>query len=249
MIGLYNYALGAIFSFAVAVFIALFFVTAPYGKFLRKGWGYTIKSRWAWMLMELPSPFLVFFFFIRSGRINIVSCIFVFLWLSHYLGRTFIYPFRQAGSTKNFPLLLAAMAFLFNCMNGFVNGYGVFHIYSYSSSWLSSWQFAAGIILFSAGFIINRVSDEKFRAFRKNNPSGYTLPQGWLFRYISCPHYLGEIIEWTGWAVMTWSLPGFAFALFTLANLYPRAIASHKWYKARFSGYPENRKALIPYIV
>ncbi len=84
---------------------------------------------------------------------------------------------------------------------------------------------------------------------RSDNRDEYVLPQGWLFRYISCPHYFGEIIEWGGWALMTWSLPGFIFFIFTFANLFPRGIASHKWYKEKFSDYPVKRKSVFPFII
>jgi steroid 5-alpha reductase family enzyme len=141
------------------------------------------------------------------------------------------------------------MAFIFNCFNGFINGYGVFHLMSYDLSWLKTWQFSVGGLIFLSGFIINKTADEKLRMMRVGNKEEYVLPEGWLFNYISCPHYLGEIIEWGGWAVMTWSLSGFVFFIFTLANLFPRGIASHKWYKTKFSDYPVNRKAVIPFII
>lgn len=35
---------------------------------------------------------------------------------------------------------------------------------------------------------------------------------------------VGEIIEWIGFAVACWSLPAAAFAIYTIANLAPRAI-------------------------
>ncbi|HOS72184.1 MAG TPA: 3-oxo-5-alpha-steroid 4-dehydrogenase, partial [Bacteroidales bacterium] len=69
------------------------------------------------------------------------------------------------------------------------------------------------------------------------------------FDYISSPHYFGEIIEWGGWALMTWSLPGFAFFVFTFANLFPRAINTHRWYRGKFPAYPPGRKAVIPYLL
>jgi protein-S-isoprenylcysteine O-methyltransferase Ste14 len=245
----YNFSIILIYSFAVIVFILLFYISAPYGKFLRKGWGFSVSTKWAWMIMEFPSPALMFFFFITADRKDLPQVIFISLWLLHYIHRAFIYPFTQSGREKPYPLVLVIMALLFNCFNGFVNGYGVFHIYFYDSSWLFSWQFVTGIIFFITGFIINKTADEKFRVLRSSNPKEYLLPEGWLFRYISCPHYFGEIIEWAGWAVMTWSLPGLAFFSFTFANLFPRGVSSHKWYRKKFPEYPLDRKAVIPFLI
>jgi protein-S-isoprenylcysteine O-methyltransferase Ste14 len=245
----YNYSLILIFSFAVIVFLLLFFISAPYGKFLRKGWGRTIKSKWAWLLMEAPSPFLIAIFFALSEQKNIPQVIFVICWLSHYIHRTFIYPFRQSGRDKPYPFILVVMAFVFNCMNGLVNGYGVFMLRNYENSWLFSWQFIAGLVLFVAGFCINKTADEKLRKLRVDNPREYVVPQGWLFHFISSPHYMGEMIEWGGWALATWSLPGFAFFIFTVANLFPRAILSHRWYRKTFKDYPAKRKAVVPFII
>ena len=84
---------------------------------------------------------------------------------------------------------------------------------------------------------------------RAGSPQEYLIPQGWLFRFISSPHYFGEIIEWGGWALATWSIPGLAFFIFTFANLFPRAIASHKWYRETFKDYPADRKAVVPFII
>ena len=141
------------------------------------------------------------------------------------------------------------MAIVFNSINGFINGYGVFHLYHYSARWLLSWQFITGIALFICGYLINKTADEKLSMLRSENQKGYVIPKGWMFNYISCPHYFGELIEWGGWAVMTWSLPGLSFFVFTFANLFPRAIASHRWYRKNFPGYPAKREAIIPFII
>jgi len=249
MFTVYNCCLALIFGSAAAVFLLLFFISAPYGKFLRKGWGPALPARWAWIIMEFPSPALMILFFITSPQKNIPQVIFIALWLLHYVPRTFIYPFRQSGRDKPFPLLLVTMALLFNGLNGFVNGYALFHLHTYPAAWLLSWPFITGAILFAAGYIINRTADEKMRILRGENPSGYQVPRGWLFEYISCPNYFGEIIEWLGWAVMTASPAGLAFFAFTFANLFPRAIRSHQWYKAQFPAYPPQRKAIIPFVI
>ena len=246
---IYTFFLITIFVFAVIVFVLLFYISAPYGKFRRKGWGPSVRSKWAWMFMELPSSLLMIFFFLTSVNKSVMSVILLILWLLHYIHRTFIYSFIQSGRNKSYPALIAGMAFIFNCMNGFINGYGTFHLLNYNTSWLSSWPFILGIILFLTGFVINKTADEKLRQLRKNNPEAYVLPKGWLFEYISCPHYFGEIIEWLGWAVLTWSIHGLAFFIFTFANLFPRGIKSHQWYIKKFPDYPEKRKAVIPFII
>ena len=249
MVTLFNYSCILIFSFAAIIFVLLFFVSAPYGKFLRKGWGATIHSKWAWMLMEFASPALMTYFFVSSDQKSLPQYFFIIFWLLHYVHRAFIYPFTQSGREKPYPFILVSMAVVFNCLNGFVNGYGIFHTALYSLSWIMTWKFLVGMVLFITGFIINKTADEKLRNLRKAHPGEYLIPQGWLFNYISCPHYFGEIIEWMGWAVMTFSIPGAAFFAFTFANLFPRAIASHKWYKTNFPDYPKNRKAVIPFII
>ena len=244
----YRISIILVLSTAFMVFILLFFISAPYGKFLRTGWGPSIRSKWAWMVMEFPSPALMIFLFAVSENKNIPQYLFICFWLSHYLHRTFIYPFVQSGREKAYPVLLVFMAFIFNCLNGFINGYGVFHIYSYDFEYLITLQFVTGSAIFISGFVINKISDSKLRKLRRQNQNEYAMPDGWLFRYISNPHYFGEIIEWGGWAVMTWSLPGFAFFIFTAANLLPRGFATHRWYLNNFPGYPQNRKAVIPFI-
>lgn len=105
-----------------------------------------------------------------------------------------------------------------------------------------------GTIIFLTGFGINIWSDHILRSLRTHSGDDYQIPQGGLFRWISCPNYLGEIIEWIGWAIATWSLPGLSFAIWTFANLVPRARAHHAWYQQYFKAYPPQRKALIPGI-
>mmetsp|Transcript_37783 Transcript_37783/g.93562 ORF Transcript_37783/g.93562 Transcript_37783/m.93562 type:complete len:97 (+) Transcript_37783:49-339(+) len=75
------------------------------------------------------------------------------------------------------------------------------------------------------------------------------LQRGGLFEYVTCPHYLGEWLEWTGFAVATQTRAGWAFAFWTLANLLPRAVASRAWYRDKFGPkYPAGMRAMIPFI-
>ena len=139
---------------------------------------------------------------------------------------------------------------LFNLINAFINSYFLRSLSGkYELSWLYDPRFVTGAVFFLGGLIINWQSDNILIHLRKPGETGYFIPRGGLFNYISCPNHFSEIIEWTGFALMTWSLPGLAFATWTLVNLLPRALHHHKWYKQTFPDYPVKRKALIPFII
>lgn len=38
--------------------------------------------------------------------------------------------------------------------------------------------------------------------------AGYKIPYGGMFEYVSCANFFGEIVEWVGFAMASWSLPG-----------------------------------------
>src|SRR5262249_1460418 len=118
----------------------------------------------------------------------------------------------------------------------------------YDASWLHDPRFLVGAALWIAGYTINRAADRTLRRLRARGESAYRIPRGMLFRWVSCPNYLGECVEWIGWAILTWSFAGLAFALWTLANLVPRARSHHAWYRAHFADYPRNRRALVPCV-
>ena len=145
---------------------------------------------------------------------------------------------------------IVVFGIFFNVANGFFNGYWFGYLSPvYDLSWLYDWRFILGIILFVTGFIINIRSDQKLIGLRKGGKTGYYIPYGGLFKYVSSPNLFGEMIEWLGWAMMSWCLPAFSFALWTMVNLLPRAIDHHRWYIRRFKDYPKDRKAVIPFLV
>lgn len=235
---------------AAAVFILLFFITAPYGRHVRRGWGPGIDSRWGWVLMEFPAV-TVFTACFLSGRGLDPGWVWVFpaLWLTHYVHRAFVFPFRLRERRKQTPLVIIASAILFNLFNGYLNGryLGVYSA-AYDAAWLADPRFGIGVALFLGGFVINLHSDQVLIGLRVPGESGYKIPHGGCYRWVSCPNYFGELMEWGGWAIATWSLPGLVFFIWTAANLVPRAYSNHRWYQGTFAEYPAERRALIPYI-
>jgi protein-S-isoprenylcysteine O-methyltransferase Ste14 len=232
-------------ALAAVTFPVLMKLTAPYGRHSREGWGPQISSRLGWVLMEAPSAVAVAGCAIASRGLTPVSGALLGLWELHYINRSFIYPMRQRCPSKPMPLTIVASGLGFNLVNGVLNGQNLVRA-AYAGAWASDPRFLLGTALFAAGFAINQHSDNVLLNLRKPGETGYKIPHGGLFEYVSCPNYLGELMEWTGWAMATWSLPGLAFALWTAANLVPRAKSHHAWYQEKFADYPKNRRALLP---
>jgi hypothetical protein len=234
----------------LGTFISLFFFPAPYGRLTRPHFGKLISTRTGWMVMEAPSA-LVFFamYLVAKVPVNAPMIMFLLLWEIHYLHRGFIYPSSRSDAAKPMPLAIVFMGLFFNIGNAYLNGRWIYAFSGgYPQSWMKDPRFLIGVVVFVAGFIINKRADQILRALRKPGEMDYKIPRGSLYEKISCPNYFGEILEWLGWAVATWSLAGLIFAIWTFANLAPRAVSYHQWYKETFSEYPPERKALIPFI-
>jgi hypothetical protein len=235
----------------LAVFILLLFVKAPYGRHSRKDWGPNIPNRLGWLLMEFVSLLVfVLCFLFGPNKIQPITWIFFALYTSHYVNRSLIWPWRIRTSGKSMPLVIALMALCFNLINGFLNGY-YFSAFAreYTLEWLTDACFITGAILYGGGSFLNWWSDQILLRLRKGGKKGYFIPQGGLFRWVSCPNFMGEILQWTGFAVMTWSPAALVFALWTFYNLIPRALSHHKWYRETFEDYPSERKAIIPFLL
>jgi 3-oxo-5-alpha-steroid 4-dehydrogenase 1 len=104
-------------------------------------------------------------------------------------------------------------------------------------------------VVFVLGVAINLWADNRLIGLRAPGKPDYTIPRGGLFEWVSCPNHLGEIIQWTGFAIMCWNLPALSFAIWTFANLVPRAVSHHKWYRKTFPEYPKDRRAVIPALL
>lgn len=236
---------------ALILFPFLLKITAPYGRHTKANWGLMINNSWGWFIMEIPSLLLVLFFVLKNGDLsNNLVILASILWVSHYFHRAIIFPFRIHTKGKKMPVIVMSFAFVFNLINGSLNGYWLANfVPNFSFEGLNLIRFVFGIFLFIFGYLVNQYHDRLLIRLRKSRTNGYQIPQGAWFKYVSCPNFLGEIIEWAGFAILCWSLPALAFFIWTMVNLIPRALDHHKWYKTNFNEYPKNRKALIPQVL
>lgn len=249
----YYGVVGAMFCLAPVVFFTLQFISAGYGIMYTPKWGPAVNNRIGWVLMESPVFIAMLLFWLFSPRrwetAPMVMCL---LFLIHYFQRSFIFPFLIKGKSR-MPLSIVAMGIIFNLVNSYMIGGWLFYVSpagAYPVSWLWSPQFIIGVILFFTGMGINLHSDYIIRHLRKPGDTRHYIPRGGMYRYVTSANYFGEFVEWTGYAVLTWSVGGAAFALWTFANLAPRAHKLHKRYLDEFGNeYANlNRRYILPYI-
>ncbi|NLZ19604.1 MAG: DUF1295 domain-containing protein [Bacteroidales bacterium] len=238
---------------AVVVFFGLYRVDAGYGKFYSRKWGPSLDNRLGWMLMEAPVFIAMLLLWLSSTRRqDPVRVVFVLLFELHYFHRSFIFPLQIRGRSR-MPVSIILMGVLFNTLNAFMQGGWIFYLSpadAYPLSWLTRLPFVAGTLLFLTGMIVNIRSDRTIRHLRRPGDTAHYLPTEGMFRYVTSANYFGEFVEWVGFAILTWSWSGAVFALWTFANLAPRAARIYDLYCQEFPDELDSRKLhrIIPFI-
>lgn len=249
----FNIVLIVMTVMAVVVFVSLFFVDAGYGRFYAPKWGPAIDNRLGWMLMEAPVfVAMLLLWWLSDRREDGIRLVFLLLFELHYFHRAFVFPWLMRGRSK-MPLSIIGTAVLFNTLNAYMQGGWLFYVSPvdyYSADWLTSLPFLVGTALFLFGMGVNIHSDRIIRNLRKPGDTAHYLPRGGMFRWVTSANYFGELVEWTGFAILTWSVSGAVFALWTFANLAPRAARIYNGYRQEFPEQLDTRttKRIIPFI-
>ena len=250
---LYNGLIYAMIGLAVVVFICLYFITAGYGQFRTKQWGWSINNKVAWVLMEAPAFLMMMGIWYASGCPTAAPQIVLLgLFLLHYFQRSFIFPLLMSGHSK-MPVTIMLSGVTFNIINGIMQG-GALYWFP-REAYLQGWDYLMhgtsilGFAVFFIGMAINLHSDHVIRHLRQPGDTRHYLPEKGMYRYVTSANYLGEIIEWTGFAIIAGSLAAWVFVWWTAANLVPRAHAIHKKYRSEFGDKAMGKKKrIIPYI-
>lgn len=233
------------------VFIALYFVDAGYGKFRTNRWGYSIDNKIGWVLMEAPAlvPIIVANVMFTPNRLQLL---FMGLYALHYVYRSFIFPSLLKGKSR-MPLAIIAMGAGFNTMNSSLLCASIVlfpkDTYTDLCHYAQHWYFWVGIVLFFLGMYTHMKADHTIRNLRKPGDTNHYLPKGGMFDYVTSANYLGELLEWTGFAILLCNPAAWMFVWWTAANLVPRAHAINQKYRAEFgNGQVGNRKRVIPFV-
>ncbi len=256
----YQLALKIGFAYVALIVIGGLVMPAPYGRFASEKFGFNFSPRLGWFLMELPaSVSFVIFFFHGQHRFEMVPLFFLGVWLLHYGNRGFVFPFliRAAkGAQSSFSVMIVVAGWLVTSLHGYLNAVFISHLSTHlTPEWFSDPRFIVGMAIYLFGFTMNVHSDAIIRNLRskeeiERGDKVYRIPRGGLFKYVSNPSYLTELLSFTGFAIATWSLGAVFVLLVSAANLIPRAFQIHRWYHEKFGAeYPQDRKVLIPYLL
>ena len=237
---------------AVIVFIALYFVKAGYGIFRTKQWGLSINNKVAWILLEAPVFFVMLYMWASNGtHTTLPACLAFLLFELHYFQRSFIFPLMMKGQSQ-MPVAIMLMGVIFNVINGLVIGTSLFTLppsaYNDGAAYLTHPTAIAGIAIFFSGMGINLHSDHVIRHLRKPGDNRHYLPQKGFYRYVTSANYFGELVEWTGFALLCSTPAAWLFVVWTAANLVPRAAAIHKRYRDEFGDAVGSRKRILPFV-
>lgn len=223
---------------------------SPYGRYSSHWPGPWVPPRAGWLLQELPSLAWPLFECARASSLRLdrlPNRVLLAMFVVHYVHRTLIFPLLIRGG-KPTPLYTFVIAFVFCLYNGYLQSRYLSQYAVYTEDWVTQPCFRAGFALWLTGMLINIHSDHILRNLRKPEETGYKIPRGGLFDYVTAANYLGESVEWCGFALASWSLQGAAFALFTFSVLLSRAKHHHRWYLEKFEDYPKSRKIMIPFL-
>lgn len=238
---------------AVIVFIALHRINAGYGINYTPKWGPSISNRTGWVIMEAPAFICMAIIWAISPRASQAApCVMALLYELHYFQRSFIFPFLMRGKSK-MPWAIIIMGMTFNTVNAYMIGGWIFMVSPpdlYRPGWLLSPLFILGTLIFFTGMAINLHSDNVIRHLRQPGDTRHYIPKKGMYRYVIGANYFGEFIEWTGFAILSWSIPGAVFALWTFANLAPRARSLHERYSKEFGKDFDalNLRYILPFI-
>ena len=109
---MYTWTVLGVVVLGIVSFVLLMFISAPYGRHLRPGWGPTLNATALWVIMEAPSPIAFgVVYFMSDNAFKPVPLILLGMYMFHYLYRSFIYPFRMRGGHKQKPLVTGLLAF------------------------------------------------------------------------------------------------------------------------------------------
>lgn len=178
---------------------------------------------------------------------------------------------QPSNSTMNITHYIVGYAHYFCATTGYIcEAPGLVRGSSFRAVSLSSLSPECWLLtlIFLAAWYLEFEAHKIFAELKVRNPKTHSIPRGSLFEYVSCPHYLCEVIIYTCFMfilgpshatgvlgkirpqpiIIVKASVLFSVWFWVLTNQVIAATMSHKWYQQKFKEYPVNRKAIFPFV-
>ncbi len=182
-----------------------------------------------------------------TGSVGGVGLLAVGLWCLHFARRSAEAAWVHRYGKPSFPWGDALVEYVYYWGLGAWIGATVGGI-----TW--DWPSALGLGTFLAAEAGNARAHRLLCNLRREDPTARSIPRGFVFEWVSCPHYLFEIMSWVGFALVVRTWAAIAFGTLGAAILAFWASQRHRAYRKEFDGqdgralYPAERRALVPLI-
>ena len=154
-----------------------------------------MAAHWGWVVMELPALCVLPAVYLSAGNRLPVADLLVAAWLIHYAHRTLVWPWIVPRYSRPMPVAICVSGFVFNVVNGLLNGWFLGYAADYPTEWLLDGRFIAGAAAFLIGATLNVTSDYRLAQLRGQQqgatsslraaPSGSFHRRTWRARWSS----------------------------------------------------------------
>ena len=163
--------------------------------------------------------------------------------LFHFLRRIFEVSFVNSYSR---PTPLRALVIIASLYGGVAASCAFFQVRTFGQP-TSQPIFILGVLIFALGEVLNTYHHWLLARLRPLGVRSYVVPRHGLFGWVACPHYLGEILSFVGYAMMSNLLPVWGNAVVVTAYLGSRANSTLIWYRREMPlRIPSHWRRLIP---
>jgi 3-oxo-5-alpha-steroid 4-dehydrogenase len=214
----------------------------PYSKF---GTGVGVNSR-AGLALAYAAPIFVYVALWIEGGAPQTSYHLVLLaaFLFHFVRRILEILFVNSYSRPTPLCALVTIALLYG---GAATSCAFFQVHILRQP-TSNLIFMLGVLVFAFGELLNGYHHWLLARLRPPGVRTYSVPRGGLFGWVASPHYLGEILSFVGYAMMSDLLPVWGNALVVSAYLASRANTTLKWYQREMPlQIPLSWRRLVPF--
>eukprot|EP00915_Cephaloidophora_sp_WS-2016_P009418 GHVH01013498.1.p1 GENE.GHVH01013498.1~~GHVH01013498.1.p1 ORF type:complete len:335 (+),score=39.14 GHVH01013498.1:74-1006(+) len=212
-------------------------------------------------VIEYMGPLIIFPMFVlfpqliyfenRDQPLCLVQKLALWLTIAHYLKREVETLFIHRFSKATMPIVRLPI----NCLhywvfNGVAIGYFLFHPRYQTASWITdpvAYVLSITMLVFE---VLNLCTHITLKNLRPRGSTTRGIPHGWGFGVVSCANYWWESCAWFCFAILTNCFTSWVFFIVASGQMLEWALKKHANYKKEFKDeYPENRKAIIPFIL